>query len=160
MIITPNTNSSTKLLFISDKYRVIKVQGAIRENCSDLTISDPILFNSTNNLPLGTVVQFFRGDNITAVPWGNDSAKVTSPPPSIDTSTWECLNYTIGESMLFGNAASSITSSTTVLLGPRVFLISFFFFFLWRSSFNSRRLVSRSTQSLCEEIPASSPSFG
>lgn len=134
---------------------VIQVQGIIWENCSDLTVSDLILFDSTNNLRLSTVIQFFRGDCVATLLWGNDSAKeisespnsipIPNPPPSINTSTWGCLGYTTGESVPFMNPVSGITLNTVVLGGPCVFFFLFVLLLLWCSSLNRRR---RSAQSL------------
>jgi len=127
---------------------VIQVRGIIWENCSDLTVSDLILFDSTNNLRLGTVIQFFRGDCVATLLWGNDSAReifdspnpvpIPQSPPSINMSTWGCLGYTTGESV-------PITLNTVVLGGPCVFVFLLVLLFLWCSSLKSRR---RSTRSL------------
>ena len=134
---------------------VIQVQGIIWENCSDLAVSDLILFDSTNNLRLSTVIQFFRGDCVATLLWGNDSAKeisespnsipIPNPPPSINTSTWGCSGYTTGESVPFMNPVSGITLNTVVLGGPCVFFFLFVLLLLWCSSLNRRR---RSAQSL------------
>lgn len=154
--ITQNANKSISLLLVFNEYSIIKFQGAIGENCSGLTVSDPTLFNSTSNLRLGTLVQLFRGDCVVTPLWGNESARELSDssnpipapplPPStgMNMSAWECLNYTIGESIApFMNAASGFTSSTIVLRGPCFIFFLFLSFLFFCSCLNNRRHASR-----------------
>jgi len=118
MTITTKTNDSVLFFFISDSDSAMEVQGAIQGNCSDVTVGDPIPFNSTNNLQLDTVVQYYRGDSAAILLRGYDSTRessgspnFTSFPPSVNMSTWGCLNYTIGESIpLMGSGLSQSTA--------------------------------------------------
>lgn len=134
MAIIPNVNNMVQFRFVSDRHSATEVQTAIRTNCSDVTVKDPIPFNSTNGLRLDTVVQFYRGDSAAMLLQGYDSTGelpgspglVPNPPfpSSVNTNTWACLNYTIGESIPLMNAASPLSGSTAFLC---IFLLLHFF---------------------------------
>lgn len=109
MKITPNANNTPSFFFISDTYSAGEVKGAITLNCTDVTASDPIPFNSTGDIQPGSVVQFYRGDSAAILLQGYDDAKespgypssIPNPPfpSSVNMTTWGCLNSTIGASI-------------------------------------------------------------
>ena len=132
LTITPNANHSAQFHFISDHQSATEVQSAIQRNCSDVTVGVPIPFNSTNDLRPDTVVQFYRGDSAAILLQGYDNTReipgrpdlVPNPqfPPSVNMSTWTCLNRTVGESIPLMNAAPGLFDSTPLLV---------FFFYLF-----------------------------
>ena len=81
--------------FVSDNYTAGQVRIALDENCAEVATSDPIRFNSTGNIRLEEVVQFYRGD--TAAMLFPDT--MPSIPPGGDRVLWSCLNETIGASI-------------------------------------------------------------
>ena len=81
--------------FVSDNHTAGQVRIALDENCPEVTTSDPIRFNSTGNIRLEEVVQFYRGD--TAAMLFPDT--MPSIPPGGNRVLWSCLNETIGESI-------------------------------------------------------------
>lgn len=116
LTITANANDSVPFFFISDNDSAIEIQGAIQGSCSDVAVSDPIPFNSTNNLQLDTVVQYYRGDSTRE---SSGSPNFTPFLSSVNTSTRECLNYTIGESIPL--MSSGLTQVIAGLGGPPIF---------------------------------------
>lgn len=116
MAITLAANSTTSFFFVSDMYSAGEVRAAINTTCIDVTVSDPISFNSTGNLQPGSVVQYYRGDTAAILLQGYEDAKevpgspnlVPNPPfpPNVNMAKWECLNSTIGESIPLMNGAS------------------------------------------------------
>ncbi|KAF9648310.1 hypothetical protein BDM02DRAFT_2323748 [Thelephora ganbajun] len=123
----PNASDSTSFFFISNSYSATEVQRAVQENCSDATVSDLVPFDSTDDLQLGTLVQFYHGDCAAILLRGYDSAKETPgspnflPNPPFQSSALECLYYTIGESMTLMKTVPGLTPSTAALWGPSPF---------------------------------------
>jgi len=132
--ISLNANHSVQFHLISDRQSATEVQRAIQLNCTDVTVKDPIPFNSTYDLRPDTVVQFYRGDSAAIILQGYDNTReipgspglIPNPPfpSSVNMSTWTCLNYTVGESIPLLNAASGLFDLTAP---PLVF----FLLFLW-----------------------------
>lgn len=114
--ITSGANDTLPFFFVSDTYSAGEVKGAITASCTDVTVSDPIPFNSTGNIQTRSVVQFYRGGSAAALLQGYDNTVgssgspnvVPNPPfpPGANISMWTCLNGTIGASIPLMNGAS------------------------------------------------------
>ena len=132
--ISPKANHNAQFLLISDKYSAAEVRTAIMANCSSVKVGDPIPFNSTGDLRSDTVVQFYRGDsaaillqgykNTGELPGRSDLAPNPPFPPSINMTTWACLNHTIGGAIPLMNDASSL-SPPPAFLGVFILFIYF-----------------------------------
>lgn len=89
--------------FVSDNYTVGQVSNTLNDNCFGLTISDPILLNSTGNIRRGSVLQYYRGDSAAILLRGYEDAQGLPGnlpfPPSVNATTWACLNSTIASSI-------------------------------------------------------------
>lgn len=106
---TPN-NSELPFFFVSDNWTVFQIEVLLARTCWGSTISDPIAFNSTGTIEQGSVVQYYRGASAAVVLPGYEAAKelpnnphlAQNPPfPSnVNSTIWECLNTTIGESII------------------------------------------------------------
>lgn len=96
---------TTPFFLVSDKLSADEVGGALKKQCpkTRLKIKKPIKFNSTGNIQLGSVVQYYRGDTVAMILQGFEDAKQLpgNPqfPPNMDMTTWECLNVTVGQSV-------------------------------------------------------------
>ena len=107
--LTTNSTPTTPFFFVSDNYTAFQVQQAVHQQCSDIIVDHPIPFNSTGNIQLGGVVQYYRGDTAAIIPQGYEDAKklpdspnlMPNPPFPLGTHAiaWMCLNSTIGESI-------------------------------------------------------------
>ena len=98
------------LYLVADLYSGNETQKAIN-HCGGLniTISGPILFNSTGNIEPGSVVQYYRGDSAAITLQGYDNTKglsdnktlVPNPPFPDNTwkEAWDCINKTTGETI-------------------------------------------------------------
>jgi hypothetical protein len=116
MTITSRANGTLPFSFVSDAFTAGEVNGTIITNCIDAIVSDPIPFNSTGNIQPRSVVQYYRGGTAAILLQGYDNSKespsssnpVPNPPfpPSINITSWECLNSTIGESLPLMNGGS------------------------------------------------------
>ena len=116
-IITP----TTPFFVVADSYTVGQIREIMNGSapCTSMNISDPIPFNSTGNLQLGSVVQYYRGDSAAVLLRGYENAKespsspnlVPNPPFPQDASLagWNCINKTIGESIPLMYSGSSHT---------------------------------------------------
>ena len=126
MMIASSANSTAlPFFFISDMYSAGEVKTSITTNCTGVVVSDPIPFNSTGNIQLGSVVQYYRGETAAIVLRGYENAKEMpgSPglapnppfPPSINVTEWACLNATIGGSIPLMNGSSHLAPWKIVL---------------------------------------------
>lgn len=119
MTIPLTVDNGASFFSISDKYDLTEVQGLTQGKRSGLTVSDRIQFNPTDNLQLSAAVQSLCGGDVAALVGNCNNARelpggqnfVSDPPStsSINMGVWECLNYTVGESMPLVNAAPGST---------------------------------------------------
>ena len=111
MKITVNNVDGPSFFFVSDNYTAFEIKGMIPKACLGFpdTISDPIPFNSTGNIQLGSVVQYYRGDSAAMVLQGYDDAMelpgwqdlMHNPPfpPHVSSPIWDCFNTSIGDAI-------------------------------------------------------------
>ena len=102
---------SPPFFFISDLYTALETRNAINYRCYfiDSYISPPIPFNSTGNIKLGSVVQYYRGDSAAIVLQGYNNSEelpgrpdlIYNPPfpPNVSYHDWRCVNTTIGDAI-------------------------------------------------------------
>lgn len=125
MAITFKANDALPFWLVSDGYSASEVKGAINSNCSDVAVGEPVPLNSKWDVQATSLVQLYRGDSAAVFLLGYNNTKespgspyvVPNPPfpPSVNMTTWVCLNLTIGESIPLLNAASSLTPSIFML---------------------------------------------
>jgi len=114
---TTNSNDSIRFFLAFNDYNATEAQDVIQGNYSDVTVSDPIPLN-LGNLQLDNITRIYRGDR-TAIIQGCESTRGILFPPSVNTSTWGCLDYTIEVPISLMN-----TSPSNALLGVFFFLSS------------------------------------
>jgi hypothetical protein len=90
---------SRPYFFVSDSYTVFQMDLTIRAGCSGyhLNVSEPIPFNSTGDIQLGSVYQYYRGDSAAMLIQGYDNTK--GVPSDTLMTAWGCFNDTIGQSI-------------------------------------------------------------
>ena len=100
----------TPFFVVADNYTVHQIRGTLIGDCFfAVDVSAPIPFNSTGNLQLGSVVQYYRGDSAAVLLQGYENAKespnspnlVPNPPfpQGVSRNGWNCMNKSIGESI-------------------------------------------------------------
>lgn len=102
-------HSPLPFIFVSDHWTACNVRHMITRSCRDLWTYRPVPFNSTGDIGLGHVLQYYRGDSAAMVLPGYDNANELPDnpnlgpnpplPPTADPRAWRCLNTTIGESI-------------------------------------------------------------
>lgn len=124
--------------FVADSFTAGQINITVYAQCPNLTISDPIPFNSTGDIEPGSVVQLYRGATAAVLLQGYDDANeqlnnpnlVPNPPFSSDASmaVWSCLNTTIGASIPLREGARL---KAWYIVVPVVLGISLLLFLWW-----------------------------
>ena len=103
IMVTRTKKPTISFVFVSDDWTVDQVKKWLEKKCDDLKIDKPTAFNSTGDVRLGSVLQYYRGDTAAILLPGYEDAKnLTGDPPfpqSMNADTWRCVNKTIGDSI-------------------------------------------------------------
>ena len=119
-----NATPTAPFFFVSDNYTALQIRHEVNQNCLLGAAFDlPIAFNSTGNIRLGNVLQYYRGDSAAVVFQDFDlvkelnSGKNLSFPNSFTARSWKCMNSTIGSSIpLMHGAANPLRFLALLLL--------------------------------------------
>ena len=136
--------------FISDLYTALETKSAIYNGCyfKDVRVSRPIPSNSTGNIKLGSVVQYYRGDSAAIVLRGYDNSKelpgrpdlIYNPPfpPNVSYDHWRCINTSIGDGIpiIHGGTPSPawhMNLSVVLPVKPLILFVVFYWYFCVRN---------------------------
>ena len=159
--------------FISDLYTALEIRKAINKGCyfRNIHISPPILFNSTGNIKLGNVVQYYRGDSAAIVLQGYDNSEelpgrpdlIYSPPfpPNVSYNDWQCINTSIGDAIptihgethfpVFGIDLSVALSTRSLIL----FAVLYWYFCVRNNNKRTRTPNDKGDNLVCDSNPES-----
>jgi hypothetical protein len=118
---------SRPYFFVSDSYTVSQMDLTIHANCSvyRLNISEPIPFNSTGDIQLGSVFQYYCVDSAAMMIQGYDNTKEV--PSDTLMTAWGCFNDTIGISI----PLMDTDNSKVVTIAVAVTIVIIELIFVW-----------------------------